>query len=77
MDKSSTSTFNDHFNELCGILGLEKLFQDFGNFHPTNNEKLFGVLAAALWDWHFRASKKGRTGEETGCNLGIPDGSNG
>ena len=32
-DKSSASTFNGHFEELCGIMGVEKLFGDFTNFH--------------------------------------------
>ena len=32
-DKSSASTFNECFDELCGIIGLEKLFGDFKIFH--------------------------------------------
>ena len=27
------------FGENLGILGLEKLFGDFANFHPTNKEE--------------------------------------
>ena len=51
-----------------GILGLEKLFCNFVNFHPTNKKKQWvrrnyvGFSIVALWDWDFRASK-GRKNE--------------
>ena len=29
-------SFNGRFGELCGVLGLEKLFEGFANFYPID-----------------------------------------
>ena len=51
------------------ILGLEKLFGNFANFHLKDKEEQWtkrnymGFLAIALWDRDFRASKGRKNGK--------------
>ena len=71
---SQIFNFNNYFGELCGILGLEKLFRGFTNFHLKDKEddSYVGVSIATLWDRDSKASKEGIIGEEAAYNLGIP-----
>ena len=56
MFQKSERNFRANFGKILPILGLEKLFGDFANFHPTDKEEQWtkrnyvGFLATTLWD---------------------------
>ena len=52
-------SFDGWFTQLCGILRLEKLFEEFANFHPKDKEKLYGASTTILCDWDSRVSEEG------------------
>ena len=52
-------SFDGWFTELCGILRLEKLFEEFANFHPKDKEKLYRASTTILCDWDSRVSEEG------------------
>ena len=49
--------FRANFGGNLGILGLEKLFGDFANFHPMDKEKLCGVFGNNFVGLRFQGFK--------------------